>query len=49
MFTNSGNLVVHLRSVNREASELANYFQSTDFLVLDYLNQEQEERDPCSV
>ncbi|XP_074072398.1 zinc finger and BTB domain-containing protein 44 isoform X3 [Macrotis lagotis] len=43
MFTNSGNLIVHLRSLNHEASELANYFQSSDFLVPDYLNQEQEE------
>ncbi|XP_060643704.2 zinc finger and BTB domain-containing protein 44 isoform X2 [Anolis sagrei] len=43
MFTNSGNLIVHLRSLNHEASELANYFQSSDFLVPDYLNQEQDE------
>ncbi|KAM5246767.1 zinc finger and BTB domain-containing protein 44 isoform 2-T2 [Ctenodactylus gundi] len=43
MFTNSGNLIVHLRSLNHEASELANYFQSSDFLVPDYLNQEQGE------
>ncbi|KAF6083554.1 zinc finger and BTB domain containing 44 [Phyllostomus discolor] len=43
MFTNSGNLIVHLRSLNHEASELANYFQSSDFLVPDYLNHEQEE------
>ena len=43
MFTNSGNLIVHLRSLNHEASALANYFQSSDFLVPDYLNQEQEE------
>ncbi|KAM4016689.1 zinc finger and BTB domain-containing protein 44 isoform 1-T1 [Anomaloglossus baeobatrachus] len=43
MFTNSGNLIVHLRSLNHEASELANYFQSSDFLVPDYLSQEQEE------
>ncbi|XP_049634186.1 zinc finger and BTB domain-containing protein 44 isoform X2 [Suncus etruscus] len=43
MFTNSGNLIVHLRSLNHEASELANYFQSSDFLVPDYLTQEQEE------
>ncbi|XP_063112162.1 zinc finger and BTB domain-containing protein 44 isoform X3 [Cavia porcellus] len=43
MFTNSGNLIVHLRSLNHEASELANYFQSSDFLVPDYLNQDQEE------
>ncbi|XP_066564735.1 zinc finger and BTB domain-containing protein 44 [Amia ocellicauda] len=43
MFTNSGNLIVHLRSLNHEASELANYFQSSDFLVPDYLNQVQEE------
>ncbi|KAI1903303.1 hypothetical protein AGOR_G00025820 [Albula goreensis] len=43
MFTNSGNLIVHLRSLNHEASELANYFQSSDFLVPDYLSQVQEE------
>ncbi|XP_044538868.1 uncharacterized protein LOC123253789 [Gracilinanus agilis] len=43
MFINSGSLIVHLRSLNHEASELANYFQSSDFLVPDYLNQEQEE------
>ncbi|XP_055987441.1 zinc finger and BTB domain-containing protein 44 isoform X3 [Sorex fumeus] len=43
MFTNSGNLIVHLRSLNHEASELANYFQSSDFLVPDYLTQEHEE------
>ncbi|XP_064338298.1 zinc finger and BTB domain-containing protein 44 isoform X8 [Camelus dromedarius] len=43
MFTNSGNLIVHLRSLNHEASELANYFQSSDFLVPDYLNQEPED------
>ncbi|KAJ8266252.1 hypothetical protein GJAV_G00128290 [Gymnothorax javanicus] len=43
MFTNSGNLIVHLRSLNHEASELANYFQSSDFLVPDYLSQAQEE------
>ncbi|XP_035241328.1 zinc finger and BTB domain-containing protein 44 isoform X1 [Anguilla anguilla] len=43
MFTNSGNLIVHLRSLNHEASELANYFQSSDFLLPDYLSQVQEE------
>ncbi|XP_055516624.1 zinc finger and BTB domain-containing protein 44 [Leucoraja erinacea] len=43
MFTNSGNLIVHLRSLNHEASELASYFQSSDFIVPDYLKQEQEE------
>ncbi|XP_071215021.1 zinc finger and BTB domain-containing protein 44-like isoform X3 [Salvelinus alpinus] len=43
MFTNSGNLIVHLRSLNHEASELANYFQSSDFLMPDYLSQVQEE------
>ncbi|KAJ8401714.1 hypothetical protein AAFF_G00376850 [Aldrovandia affinis] len=43
MFTNSGNLIVHLRSLNHEASELANYFQSSDFLVPDYLSQVEEE------
>ncbi|XP_030632494.1 zinc finger and BTB domain-containing protein 44-like [Chanos chanos] len=43
MFTNSGNLIVHLRSLNHEASELANYFQSSDFLMPDYLSQAQEE------
>ncbi|XP_061638096.1 zinc finger and BTB domain-containing protein 44 isoform X2 [Phyllopteryx taeniolatus] len=45
MFTNSGNLIVHLRSLNHEASELANYFQSSDFLVPDYLSQVQEEEE----
>ncbi|KAI1893464.1 hypothetical protein AGOR_G00123990 [Albula goreensis] len=43
MFTNSGNLIVHLRSLNHEASELANYFQSSDFLLPDYLSHVQEE------
>ncbi|XP_077421308.1 zinc finger and BTB domain-containing protein 44 isoform X1 [Vanacampus margaritifer] len=45
MFTNSGNLIVHLRSLNHEASELANYFQSSDFLVPDYLSHVQEEEE----
>ncbi|XP_077397727.1 zinc finger and BTB domain-containing protein 44 isoform X1 [Festucalex cinctus] len=45
MFTNSGNLIVHLRSLNHEASELTNYFQSSDFLVPDYLSHVQEEEE----
>uniref|UniRef100_UPI003AADE752 zinc finger and BTB domain-containing protein 44 n=1 Tax=Centroberyx gerrardi TaxID=166262 RepID=UPI003AADE752 len=49
MFTNSGNLIVHLRSLNHEASELANYFQSSDFLVPDYLSQVQEEEEALGV
>ncbi|XP_060929445.1 zinc finger and BTB domain-containing protein 44 isoform X1 [Limanda limanda] len=49
MFTNSGNLIVHLRSLNHEASELANYFQSSDFLVPDYLSQVQEEEEVLGV
>ncbi|KAG7278036.1 hypothetical protein CRUP_010970 [Coryphaenoides rupestris] len=49
MFTNSGNLIVHLRSLNHEASELANYFQSSDFLVPDYLSQVQEEEVAAAV
>ncbi|KAF3692584.1 Zinc finger and BTB domain-containing protein 44 [Channa argus] len=49
MFTNSGNLIVHLRSLNHEASELANYFQSSDFLVPDYLSQVQEEEEALVV
>ncbi|CAL8359940.1 unnamed protein product [Merluccius merluccius] len=48
MFTNSGNLIVHLRSLNHEASELANYFQSSDFLVPDYLSQVQEEEEAAA-
>ncbi|KAK2912087.1 hypothetical protein Q8A67_004220 [Cirrhinus molitorella] len=43
MFTNSGNLIVHLRSLNHEASELANYFQTSEFLLPDYLSHMQEE------
>ncbi|KAK1787799.1 hypothetical protein P4O66_016284 [Electrophorus voltai] len=43
MFTNSGNLIVHLRSLNHEASELANYFQTSEFLLPDYLSRMQEE------
>ncbi|KAL2094964.1 hypothetical protein ACEWY4_009683 [Coilia grayii] len=43
MFTNSGNLIVHLRSLNHEASELANYFQTSEFLLPEYLSQMQEE------
>ncbi|XP_057695517.1 zinc finger and BTB domain-containing protein 44 isoform X1 [Corythoichthys intestinalis] len=49
MFTNSGNLIVHLRSLNHEASELANYFQSSDFLVPDYLSQVQEDEEVLGV
>ncbi|XP_061136397.1 zinc finger and BTB domain-containing protein 44 isoform X1 [Syngnathus typhle] len=49
MFTNSGNLIVHLRSLNHEASELANYFQSSDFLMPDYLNHVQEEEEVLGV
>ncbi|XP_032326978.1 zinc finger and BTB domain-containing protein 44-like [Camelus ferus] len=41
-FANSGNLIVHLGSQNHEASELTDYFQSSDFLVPDSLNQEPE-------
>ncbi|CAL8350636.1 unnamed protein product [Lota lota] len=48
MFTNSGNLIVHLRSLNHEASELANYFQSSDFLVPDYLSKVQEEEEAAA-
>ncbi|XP_056601169.1 zinc finger and BTB domain-containing protein 44 isoform X1 [Triplophysa dalaica] len=43
MFTNSGNLIVHLRSLNHEASELANYFQTSEFLLPDYLSHMQED------
>ncbi|XP_037123604.1 zinc finger and BTB domain-containing protein 44 isoform X1 [Syngnathus acus] len=49
MFTNSGNLIVHLRSLNHEASELANYFQSSDFLMPDYLSHVQEEEEVLGV
>ncbi|XP_017557272.1 zinc finger and BTB domain-containing protein 44 isoform X1 [Pygocentrus nattereri] len=45
MFTNSGNLIVHLRSLNHEASELANYFQTSEFLLPDYLSHMQEEEE----